>query len=206
MFGIVRDFIGCILLCCIVIFVRKSKIGHKRAFYLFSPILAMFTTALLFLVPAENLFITFSSPQDAYEYISYGKPHIELIVEGNSSDFIVDQQNGSSVYQIIPKTANGWKIGIGTDTKKVNQGFSDGISMDVYQFKNTNDYYITLLDINGGKLTISDCYNSQIHSVEQINEVVNKTFVTYYAHISDFSSEYFLTINGAAFSAAEGQE
>lgn len=123
MFGIVRFFIGCILLCCIVIFVRKSNIGHKRAFYIFSPILAMFTTALLFLVPAENLFITFSSPQDAYEYITYSKPHIELIVEGNNSDFIVDQQNGSVYIKSFLKLLTDGKLELVQTLRRFSMDF-----------------------------------------------------------------------------------
>lgn len=151
-------------------------------------------TILAFL-PLENLFITFNSPKDAYEYYNLGKSNIQLVVEGENSDFVIDCKNDSDTYLIIPKTPNGWKIGIGSNTKRIIQKLSKGITIYVYQYKNTNDYYITILDTTGGETDIRDNYNTKFYCLKRRNVSLGKTFVTYYAHISSFNSEYNIIVN-----------
>ena len=96
---------------------------------------------------------------------------------------------------ILPKTADGWKIGIGSNTKRIVQKLSNGIVLYVYQYKNTNEYFITILDTNGGESTISDEYNTKFLSLERENDSLGKTFITYYAHITNLSPQYSLIVN-----------
>ena len=150
--------------------IKKSKVGGKRRWYIAS----FFISAVLVVISAflsfENCFITFDSPKAAYEYFNFGKSNIELVVEGENCDFVVECKNDLDKYLIIPKTADGWKIGIGINTEKVTRKISDGIAVYGYRYKNTNDYFITVLDTNGGKATVSDEYNSEFRSVERSNK------------------------------------
>ena len=150
---------------------------------------------VLAFLPFENLFVTFDSPEAAYEYFNLGKSNVELIVEGDACDFIIDRQKDSDKYLIIPKTADGWKIGIGANTKRIAQKISNGIVLYAYQYKDTSDYFITILDTNGGESTISDEYDTKFISLERSNDSLGKTFVTYYAHIANFNPQYSVTVN-----------
>ena len=72
----------------------------------------------------------------------------------------------------------------------------NSISVDVYQYKNTNDYFVAILDTNGGYSQITDSFNSKFSSLVQPIDVLEKTYVTYYTNIQDFTDEYWVNVNG----------
>ena len=196
MYNVIRLIIGCIFLLCSIIVMKNFKAISKRVLYIASSGLSVLLIVVLMFLPFENLFLTFGSPKDAYEYSNSGQSNIELIVEGDNCDLIIDRKNNSDAYLIIPKTADGWKIGIGADTKRIAQKISDGIVIYVYQYKDTSDYFITILDTNGGESIVSDEYNTEFLSLERYNDLLEKKFVTYYAHIANLNSQYSVTVNG----------
>lgn len=195
MYNIIRLIIGCIFLVCSITTIKKSKVIRKHILYIVFISLSVLLIAVLAFLPFENLFVTFDSPKAAYEYFNLGKSNIELIVGGDDCDFIIDHKNDSDTYLIIPKTADGWKIGIGSNTKRIVQKLSNGIVLYVYQYKNTSDYFITILDTNGGESTVSDEYNTKFFSLERNNDSLGKTFVTYYAHITNLNPQYSVIVN-----------
>ncbi len=195
MFNITRLIIGSVFLIFSIILIKKSKSIRKRALYAIFTCISLLLIAVLAFLPFENLFITFKSPKEAYEYCNLGESNIELIVEGNYSDFVIGHKNDYDTYLIIPKTTGGWKIGIGANTKRTIQKFYNGITVYVYQYKNTSDYFITILDTNGGESTVSDEYNTKFFSLERYNDSLGKIFVTYYAHITNLNPQYSVIVN-----------
>lgn len=196
MFGIVRIIIGCIIFGCAAVLVRKSKVTGKPMWFAVCIGISLALTVALAFLPFENLFVTFRSPQDAYQYYTFGKPNIVLVIEGEACDLVVDRKNASETHLIIPKTADGWKIGMGRDTKKIAQTFADGISVDVYQYKDTAVFFITVFNSNGGGATVSDAYGTKFYALEKTNDLLGKTFVTYYGALSSFDSQYWVEVNG----------
>ena len=75
-----------------------------------------------------------------------------MVIEGENSDFVVGTKNSTSKILIVPKTANGWKVGIGLNTKKIVQKISNKNIIYVYQYKNTNDYFLTVFNAKGEKI------------------------------------------------------
>ncbi|MBQ8447459.1 MAG: hypothetical protein IJX27_00840 [Clostridia bacterium] len=196
MFGIIRLIIGIIFLIFSIIVIRKSIVSHKRVLYFVSTGVAVALIAVLTILPFENLFITFDSPKSSYEYYTSGKSNIELIVEGTDCDLVVDCKNDAYTCLIIPKNSNGWKIGTGLNTKRIFQKISNGITVYIYQYKNTNDYFITIFDTSGGELEILDSYNTEFEFLKKNNEFIGKEFTTYYAYIPNFNSQYCVVVNG----------
>ena len=195
MYIIIRLIISCIFLVCSIIAIKNSKAIRKYILYIIFTSLSVLLIVALTFLPFENLFITFDSPKAAYEYYNLGKSNIELIVEGDDCDFIIDRKNDSDAYLIIPKTADGWKIGVGSNTKRIMQKLSDGIVLYVYRYKDTNDYFITILDTKSGESTVSDEYNTEFFSLERYNDSLGKNFVTYYAHITNLNPQYSVIVN-----------
>ena len=197
MYNIIRLIIGGIILACLCIVIKKSKAIRKRMLYIVSTVLSMVLAIVLMFVPFENLFVTFDSPKAAYEYYILGKSNIELIVEGDACDFIVDRKSDVDSILIIPKTADGWKIGIGLNTKRIVDKLSNGISLSVYQYKDTNDYFLTVFDTNGGESTILDENNTEFIPLEERHvDPLGRTFVSYYAHMTDFNPKDVVVVNG----------
>ena len=196
MYSLIRTCIGGIIFCCIVLRIKKSNKTHKnKIFFLAITILIIFMIVLAF-IPFENLFITFSSPEKAFHYYQGSKTKVKLVVKGKDSDLVIGEDDDAHIYLIVPKVANGWKIGMWTNTKLISYEMYNSISVDVYQYKNTNDYFVAILDTNGGYSQITDSFNSKFSSLVQPIDVLEKTYVTYYTNIQDFTDEYWINVNG----------
>lgn len=173
---------------------KKSKATRKRLWNLALLGLSVVLIIVLPFCPFENSVITFHSPEAAYEYYILGESNIKLVVEGKACDFVVDRQSDHDSYLMIPKTANGWKVGIGSNMKRVVQKIEDGVVVYVYQYKNTGDYFVTIHDTKGRTSMVSDEYNTTFYVLD--SESPNEKIVTYYAYIPNFHSQYDITVNG----------
>ena len=194
LFAITRIILGITIFIIGYFLIGKIKSINAFRKLIITFMLTIIFTTLSALIPLENVFVTFSSPESAYNYNHSGK--VNLIVNGSKTDFIVGEKNNTDVYLIVPKSDNGWKQGLGLDTKRICDKISDGITVYVYQYKNTDDYYIVLLNTNGGPLDITDNNNSEFIYSESANSILNKTFYTYYAYLNSFNRQYTLTVNG----------
>lgn len=194
MYGLIRIFIGCIILCCINLKFKKL-IKTRRHKIIIATSIIIFVTMLM-MIPIENLFITFNSPKKAFEYYQGKKYKVNFIVNGKNSDFVIGEDHETWTYLIIPKDTKGWKIGTGINTKHILKQTHDAIRIDVYQYKNTNDYFVSILDMNGGYSQITDSFQSEFSALEQPMDVLEKTYVTYYTNIQDFTDEYWINVNG----------
>ncbi len=194
LFAITRIILGITIFIIGYFLIGKIKSINAFRKLIITFMLTIIFTTLSALIPLENVFVTFSSPESAYNYNHSGK--VKLIVNGSKTDFIVGEKNNTDVYLIVPKSDNGWKQGLGLDTKRICDKISDGITVYVYQYKNTDDYYIVLLNTNGGPLDITDNNNSEFIYSESANSILNKTFYTYYAYLNSFNRQYTLTVNG----------
>lgn len=96
-------------------FIRKSHLVYKRRCSIVAFAATVILTTISALIPIENAFVTFSSPKSAYNYNHSAS--VELIVDGNESDFVVGAKGETDVYAIVPRSNNAWKIGMGLDTK-----------------------------------------------------------------------------------------
>lgn len=196
LFVIFRLIFGCLVFSACFLLIRKSRAIHKRRWLTVALAVAVILTTISALIPIENAFVTFTSPQSAYNYNNTGS--VKLVVNGAKTDFVVGAKGDTDVYIIVPKSDSGWKLGMGLDTKRIAQTISDGVSVYVYRYKNSDDYYITVLDTSGGPLEITDTHNSEFQYSDKFNSTLNKTYYTYYTYINGYDEQYVLTVNGKA--------
>ena len=194
MYGLIRLCIGCIVFGCIKLKFKELIKTRRHKIYILV-IAAIFSIIFMF-IPFENLFITFSSPEKVFNYCYTKKTKAKLVVEGKDSDLVIGEDDDAHIYLIVPKVANGWKIGMWTNTKLISYEMYNSISVDVYQYKNTNDYFVSILDMNGGYSQITDSFQSEFSALEQPMDVLEKTYVTYCTNIQDFTDEYWINVNG----------
>ena len=181
---------------CFFIFycLRKNSVcfSHRRD-ALRAFVLATVITTLLTLVPIENAFATFSSPENAFRYSNFGT--IQQVVAGQKADFVVAKNGEKSIYAIFPKTDKGWKLSRWLDLELTTSVITEETTVSVYRYKNTEDYYVTVFGNNGGVLSVSDSRNSEFVSLACANAALNQTFYTYYAYASALDNYYVLTVN-----------
>ncbi len=193
MYGIVRLLIGFVLILVATVLINKlaKEQQKKRLKYIASGGVVLFIT-LLGLVPFENGIYTFKSAEDVYKYYHFAEEKVEFVIEGEQSDLV----QGGSRFLIVPKTADGWKIGNGSNAKLVAYTSSEGMVVTVYRYKNTKDYFVMVTDLNGNSTTVSDAYNTKFYSVKRGGDTPGQTIVTHYAHITDLAPPYSVIVNG----------
>lgn len=194
MFYVMFRFLFWILLLVIfLLLIKKLHINHKFRWTAITFMITLVLTTIVYLFPIENAFMTFSSPQSAYRYNHFG--YVNLVINGKQTDFVVASNGDTDLYSIVPKTKEGWKIGMGSDTRIISQTITDGIVIYVYQYKNSDDYYIIISNTNEGPLKISDSRGSKFISSNKTSSAVNKDYYTYYAYINNFNAMYEVIIN-----------
>lgn len=194
MFYVMFRFLFWILLLVIfLLLIKKLHINHKFRWTAITFMITLALTTIVYLFPIENAFMTFSSPQSAYRYNHFG--YVNLVINGKQTDFVVASNGDTDLYTIVPKTKEGWKIGMGSDTRIISQIITDGIVVYVYQYKNSDDYYIIISNTNEGPLKISDSRGSKFISSNKTSSAVNKDYYTYYAYINNFNNMYEVIID-----------
>ena len=200
MYYTIRNVIVLLLYILSILGIVRSRIKRKLVWCIVSFILIC--GALPFALgsfPVEDYFITFKSPEAACEYSISSKSNIALVVEGDHSDFIVarnDNSDSTYTYSILPKTADGWKVGLASYLEKVAAGLNDSVGINVFRYKDTSDYFITITTFDEDT-TVSDEYNTRFYPLEHYSDHKEKTFVDYYAHLTDFDPEYSVIVNGS---------
>ena len=195
MFYTIRAIIGIVLfIICLIIINKKRFLAHKRRLTIVSFIMVLLLTTVTFFVPVENLFITFPTLESSYKYNNSNC--IDLIVDGEKSAFVVGSQNDIDNYFIVPKSNDGWKLGMGFNKKIIEKKILDDIIIYLYQYKGTNDYYITIFNVKRDSLNISDSINSKFQYTEKYNNVECKNYYAYFAYIGNLNYNYTLTVNG----------
>lgn len=178
------------IICFILI--KRSEIIKKNRWYVISFVVVSFMSIILYLTPFENLFMSFSSPEKAFNYMnSY---EIKHIVSGSETDFVIAGKNGADTYRILPKTEKGWKLSTSSDTDLIFEKTEYKAVIRVYQYKDTNDYYITIYDFDG-IYNVSDNRNSDFYSVSFSNDTLDKTTYHYFTCIQNINDSYILSLN-----------
>lgn len=197
MFIVIRLIIGIIVFIALTV-LAGAMFSNKHKGRFLSTVISIMLLLVLCFIPVENLFYTFDSPEDAYTYFNYGR-EVELVVSGDESDLVIGSQDGSYTYLIVPKTDDGWKVGLGIDTKRRAKSGSDGTFITIFQYKNTADYFVEVTVIGESVASISDSYDSKFYTLDRQSSL-SKSVVTYYAYMPNFDSQYSVEVNGTAFS------
>jgi len=195
MFGIIRILISGAVFAALVLAIKSQEKMRRHSLYAIALIIAVALNIGFAFFPFENLFITFDSPEKAYEYYN-GKSEETFVVEGTVCDFVVAQKGESSSYLMIPKTENGWKIGLGSEMKRVAQNISGDTTLYVYRYKQTNEYFITVHNAYGKAMKITDCYNSVFYALSNDQGESDKPTWSYYAYVPGYNAAYYALVDG----------
>lgn len=173
---------------------KKSKFPKlKNKGVQISLAISIVLSIILSFVPFENAFISFSSPQESYNY--YSKAEIINVIYGKNSAMIIANEKNTNQIAVIPKSKNKdkWKIGMGYNIKNVAQFSREGLFIHIDTYNNSDDYYITITISDMNKYEISDSCNSEFQIINNKNDIY---FKNYAAYIKNFDKNYTLYING----------
>lgn len=191
MFMFIRFLLG--IIAAFFAFFLANKFSKKRLskkIYTQSVIIAIVCTVILTFVPFENLCYTFSSPEASFHYKENGT--VKAVINGQYSDLIVAENNKIDNLTVIPKKQNGWKLSDNMNLHNKYNNLANGISITLYQFDDTSDYYLSVCGVTTAVLSICDSFNSDFCCIKN-----SHGHEIYYAHVQ-MSDEYTLIVNGVA--------
>lgn len=188
MFVVLRWIIGIAILFGIFVITRKNK--FSKQILILSVIILSLLIATSSFFPIENIFLTFSSPEKAYQYMGYNE--LKVLIEGENSCFAIDSKGKKAL--TIFKIENGYKINTESNTK-IKTSYKSQFIITVYKSTQTNECYIEIFNSDGGENTIFDSCNSQFIAKSEEFDNLNQTYYTYYAYITD-KNDYWLSIDG----------
>lgn len=192
----IRLAIGCAFAVWLNVVIKKSAIVNKKRMWVIAVFASLALISVLCYLPVENLFLTFDSAEKSYTYSKFGKKDVQLVVDGDNCSLLVDRKDAvTREYLIIPKNEKGWEIGFGIDTKFRVSKYVNGIIVHIYQYKNTDDYFIVVCNDECSELSISDKYDSDFYPLIETATYSGEPRFTYYAHIY-FDSQYYIVVNG----------
>ena len=193
--GIIRIIIGLIIGCIVLIFFQRLKKLRRKLTVFISILVVFLVVSLMAFIPFENAFITFQSAEESFNYFHSKNMNVQLVLDGKESSFVVAGDNGEYTIQLIPKTSDGWKVARGIDSKRVLHKVIEGYSVTIYKYKDSQDYFVNVINTNGGNVEIRDNCNSNFYCLSHENETLNESFYSYYASIEKYDDSYSLIIN-----------
>ena len=196
MFGTIRIIFWSVIFgICIMLLKNKKRLSKKNV--IIAVVIMVLLCTLSGMVPIENCFLTFSTPEKAFDYINSEK--VALVVEGKETTLVIGEEGKADyVYLVLPKCSNGWKLGRGIDTKLKEQTMNEDIVISLYQYKESNDYYITILDMSGKNIEIIDSCDSSFVTFD--NEEMDAGFTFYFYNVSHYDKNYWVKVNEEKFS------
>jgi hypothetical protein len=143
--------------------------------------------------PVENIFVTFDSSEDAARYASRGTL-VDVIHGENSCLAFSSVREGENQATYVRKTEKGYKLCGVLSVKNISQIKNDKIILNVYNVRNTSDYYISLdiMFIGNKEVKIYNHSGEQIECEIKVIEAVPFSWV----YINDFSDDYYIVLNG----------
>lgn len=194
-YSLIRIVAYVFILILLLITLKKINCIAKKFVLSISLILYFVFCLVTYIIPVENLLITFKSPEDVFNYTNKGT--INDIIYGKDSCIIIYSENNDSYsFDVIPKHSNGYKIPYLWTEKLIAAKMEGSTSFYLYVVSNTNDYYVLGNCITKeDDLKISDNIDSQISliNIYENNPVDAKNYLIY-TYLRGPLKEYYLTI------------
>ena len=193
MYQFVRIVLFMVLSLCPLIFILRHYPHNRKAKTL--GIAVVFAAAVITLIsaayPIENLFVSFQTPEDAFEY----RTHLtaEHVIYGQDSSMVFGRKANEPLAEfVIPRSESGWKLGSDNDLS-ICYGMRpfDGFYITVERFRDTDDYYISILDSTQTDKNITDKNGTSFFKGYQ-----DKDSCSYYAYVNRFDMDYYIIVNG----------
>lgn len=170
----------------------KGRLKERRLLLRLFAILLSYLSLFLFgMIPIENLFVTFSTPDELFDY--YGNSVERKYIMGEESLLMVYvDDKGKEGIEMARRAKNGWKI-VALGKRRVYGHNYDGIMVSVYRCMGTEDYYVRISDLTGNVLEITDNRGTTLW----YEEVPTSKYGGWWNDYAiDFDETYAINVNG----------
>ncbi|MDR2600824.1 MAG: hypothetical protein LBC73_11190 [Oscillospiraceae bacterium] len=204
MYAIVRLIFWALIFVVVnYLVVYKSNIVNKKIFMVSIFILCAILASASAIIPVENLFVTFDTPEDVAKY--YARGEIIGSVDGKESTLLIlfNSQESSGSHIVIPRTQNGYKIPSIFTVKNTQWQAATFGTFQISSVLGTNDYYIVGIIISEEEMTIRDNDDNLVKTIAIWIPTSNIFYISFYAYIESLSDDYYLIIGDEKFVKSE---
>jgi hypothetical protein len=149
------------------------------------------------IIPVENFFVTFESPQEALNYQKSGD--MITFCEGSASACIMyESGKTSSGTMFVRKTNNGYNLCSFFEVREVSTALNAPLYVSIYNLKDTNDYYLEMIGIigEGDIVQVEDSLSTSFDLLYQNHYSIEGRKIVRCLCPINYSLEYQLYING----------
>lgn len=193
---LLRIIICLILFIIVLLLFRKYGMIKKKSVLIVTILLFIVVTTLTYFAPVENLFINFSTPQEAFKYSTIGT--LEEVITGENSAMVIYSDGGNnSSLQFIPKGDNGWKVGTSLSHTQIATAANKDYYITIDKVNDTNDFYIVIHEsFANERKEVTDNKNSLFDYRVEENKGTDTYHYIYYAYVKNINNNYKVMIQG----------
>jgi len=196
LFNVFRVFLWLAIIAVVFIWTKKSAVKKRGLIISLVALLsfALITVASVF--PIENLFISFQSPENVFNYAENGE--VDEVIYGKESCMVIysNDKNTRAPY-FTPKKEKGYKIPSYFGIKRISQKFDQDGLFNVYHVLGTDDYYIVgFANADSLRVDIYSGDNVLVANTKVITIKSDSNSIRFYSYIENFTTEYYLLIDG----------
>ena len=171
---------------------KRTRVAGNKLCVFAVVIVCVLLASATSIFPPENAFITFRSPEAVCKYTAIGD--VEAVVEGEGSACVIYRVNSHEFSScIVPKNSNGYKIPTYFYKEKIAHTFNTFGVYTTVRAKNSNDYYI-FATLPSESQELLQVFDAAGQCVETNGALYGTAFQC--ICLQNFSSEYYLIING----------
>lgn len=190
-YSCVRIVLGFLVLWGCKRLIKRSKSTHKRFWAVCAVVAASAVVFAAGFAPVENAFMTFSTPEAVLKYCSGEK--MKAIIRGEHSALTISEDDK---YRMLPKSENGWKIGVGPEIKYAYSETSGDLTINVFEHRGSNDQYVCVASLDGKNLIVQDNRASKFYRFVSMQAANGDTYYAYCAYVDELGADYTITVNG----------
>ena len=179
--------IRCLLAICFTIIVIAFLKRKNFKFKLLKAFISIIICLIIIIMPFENLFIKFSTPESAFKKTTNNCEIIKIIEKENTA-LVIYQENNSTYATLINKIGDKWKAQFWPDKQTLTR-LENGEIILLTKERKSNNFYI-MISVNYNTQIISDNKNSNFEAFSSNDKRTN--YVTY---IENCDGEYIINID-----------
>lgn len=180
------------LLVIIVRIKTKGKLQISELLICFIVIFGGFSL-ILFMIPIEDLFITFKKTEDIYKYDNLKNLDSNSnVIEGEKSILIIFDDKS----YFYSKCDKGLKLGKSNKTNVVYKKWQDGYRISIIRYGNTDDYYVNIINLKGKDFNIIDSLKTEFVNNNIKVKNSKNIYYRYVGYIHKLDENYQIVLNG----------
>ncbi len=194
-YSIIRYILMALFLVLAIVLANKLKLKSHKHLVRLIILLVFLLSSCLFMIPFENIFYSFNSPQAAFDYKYCGV--ISGFCDGEESTMILYRNEDEYSNVVFTKKDHGWKLDHNNTYELVANKTIDDKLVLVYKVSETDDWYVLVNDVDFKiqDYIITDSSGSEFESC-LYDKGLHKT---YYLYHKGESFDYKIIIDGILY-------